>query len=131
MRQRGKISASQLNVINLQPHRDRVRAPHYLEPKQRDIFDEAVASMPANFFVQSDTILLGSLAQTTDHMLRLSTAMQHDSNLTKAWERLARVQALLLTKLRMTPRSRFGAKTTARRTSQPALSAYQLDDADT
>lgn len=67
----------------------------------------------------SDTQMLASLVQA----ITLVRKTARDARRIEAWDRAVRAQAMLSTKLRLTPQARTDAKTAARRQQGP-LSYY-------
>jgi hypothetical protein len=87
-------------------------APAGLTKQERALFEEVIASADSRYFVASDVPLLVSFVQAT-LLVRRTVNRPKQINV---WEKAVRVQALLATKLRLTPRSRMSAETAARRT---------------
>ncbi len=109
MRQRGRKSADQLS-INVSGTPPRLTAPSGLNAKERELFKELVSASEPDHFRETDIPLLVSLAQAT----LLAHKLGRNPNQVVGWEKACRVQAMLATKLRMTPQSRTDPKTIAR-----------------
>ena len=108
MRQRGRRSAASLAVINVTGTPPRPSPPPGLTKAERTLFAELVAA--SKHLTESDSQLLVSFAQAT---LTAQRAARDPSKI-DAWERAVRVQAMLATKLRLSPQSRTDPKTVGR-----------------
>jgi hypothetical protein len=95
--------------------------PAGLTNQERALFEEIIASADSRYFVASDVPLLVSFVQAT-LMVRRTVNRPTQINV---WEKAVRVQALLATKLRLTPRSRMSPETAARRAAGSANPAVQ------
>ena len=109
MRQRGRPSADVV-ALNLIAPASSLAAPAGLNAKERAIFNAIVAAVDPSHFRKSDVPLLHSYVQAVAMVRRLA----RDGNRIADWEKAARVQAMLATKLRLTPQTRLDAKTVAR-----------------
>jgi hypothetical protein len=74
------------------------------------LFDELVNACSARHFVESDLSLLSRFVTAT--IIARDTA--HDPNKIAMWERAVRMQATLVTRLRLSPQSRADPKTVGR-----------------
>jgi hypothetical protein len=109
MRQRGRRSAEAL-AINVSRAPSRLTAPSSLNAKERAQFEALIDASDPKHFRKSDIPLLVSLAQAA----LLSHKLGRDPDRIGEWEKVTRVQAMLATKLRLTPQSRTDPKTVAR-----------------
>jgi hypothetical protein len=114
MRQRGRKSSAELVTLpGIDVARTRLDPPRYLNKTERAIFVELASSA---HFVITDAGLLASLAQATVMARRAA----RDPAKLSTWERAVRVQAMLSTKLRLTPQARCDPKSVGRQ-QQPRL----------
>ena len=88
----------------------RLTAPAGLKSAERNLFEELVNAVAARHFQPADTSLIVSYVQAT--LLAHSTAGNPDQ--VAVWEKAARLQMALATKLRLTPQSRTDPKTQGR-----------------
>lgn len=84
--------------------------PKHLNAAERKLFRELIAVVDTRHFVKSDLPLLTTFVQAT-LMARFAA---HDPEQIATWERAARVQATLATRLRLAPQARTDPKTIAR-----------------
>jgi phage terminase small subunit len=112
MRQRGRKSANlvALNVEGLPP---RLTPPSHLTAKERKCFVDLVNATDPRHFTESDASLLVSYCQAT--LMAHAAARKQDA---KTFEKISRVQAMLATKLRLSPQARSDPKTIARQQQQ-------------
>ncbi|MGC1995195.1 MAG: hypothetical protein WA704_14785 [Pseudolabrys sp.] len=108
MRQRGRRSAAAEEVISVDGRSPPLQPPRYLNKAEKQVFAELAAT---RHFVPTDSGLLASLAQATVMARRAA----RDPANSAAWERSVKVQAMLSTKLRLTPQARTDPKTVGRR----------------
>jgi hypothetical protein len=111
MRQRGRRSAAAMLIkpqINGTP--SRLTPPPSLTNGERSAFIELVACCAPDHFRESDTPLLISYVQAT----AMARKIVHAPTKVAQWERAVRVQAMLATRLRLSPQSRTAPKTVAR-----------------
>src|SRR5262249_23008325 len=123
MRHRGQLSV----VTNMQAHQRQVQPSARLPAPERDLFNKVVQSMPPGFFQKSDRPLLESYVQATLAARCYVATFRdepYDAEVQKLWLQAVRLQTLLATKLRLTPRSRIGPKTTGRRLANPPVQTY-------
>src|SRR5262245_8637814 len=125
MRTRGRISASELTVIPLQPGRQRIRPPDNLDQIELRLFNQTIASMPANHFSAGDADLLVSYIRAVLHVRHYEKELATDKSLLKHWSQATKVQAQLASRLRLCPQARTTAKTAGRtHINQPPISYY-------
>jgi hypothetical protein len=110
MLQRGRRSSNSLAQPNVDGKPARLSPPTSLTPKEREVFVDLVAAVDARHFRESDLPLLISYVQAS--VMAQAAARKGD---TKTWERVTRVQAMLATKLRVSPQTRLDPRTVARR----------------
>jgi len=121
MRQRGQLSV----VTNIDAHQ--VQPPARLLPVERNLFNKVVASMPLGFYEKSDIPMLVNYVQTRLFVRYYLDALREDTfnmDLQKSYTQFVRLQTTLETKLRLTPHSRIGPKTTARHQANPPVQSY-------
>jgi hypothetical protein len=109
MRQRGRKSTASLAIVtDVNGARPQLDPPRYLNKAERSLFVE-LASASAHFRV-TDVPLLASLAQAT----LIARRSARDPAKLATWERAVRMQAMLSTRLRLTPQARTDPKTVGR-----------------
>jgi hypothetical protein len=118
MRQRGRRSAASLTMVNVDGRPSRLEPPAYLSEAESKLFVAIVGSCAPEQFIESDLPLLVSFIQAT--LMARDTV--YAANKITLWEKAVRAQAMLATKLRLTPHSRIPAKTVGR---QPQYSGPQ------
>ena len=109
MRQRGRKSEASLSVISVDGRPSRLEPPRHLNKTEKAVFIELATT--AGHFVPTDAGLLASLAQAT--VMARNAARDPDKSV--VWERAVKMQAMLSTKLRLTPQARCDPKTVGRR----------------
>src|SRR5262245_39841823 len=125
MRTRGRISASELTVIPVQPGKYHIRPPDNLDSTELRLFNQTVASMPANHFSAGDADLLVTYVRAVLHVRQYEKELAADKTLIKHWTQATRVQAQLASRLRLCPQARTTAKTAGRtHANQPPMSYY-------
>ena len=124
MRQRGRRSAAALEVINVDGRPSRLQPPRYLNKIETAVFVELAAT---GHFVPTDTGLLASLAQATI----MARKAARDPAKLSVWERAVRVQAMLSTKLRLTPQARTDPKTVGRQQQRGYPAPWEWEKNDT
>jgi phage terminase small subunit len=97
----------------------RIQPPNWLEPDHKRLFVEIVTQCPVNHFSQADAELLASFCAAT---LLARYAMKN--NKITEWEKAVRQQAILATKLRLTPSSRSKAERAGTAFRGHNISAY-------
>jgi hypothetical protein len=122
----GRPSADDLNVVPLYPSGSRVQTPDDLAPSEAALFRHLVRSCAPDHFVASDVPLLVSFVQATLMARRSAKAMTKNPKLAPMWERCARVQATLATRLRLAPQARIDPATLTRRREKTPPSVYDL-----
>ena len=115
MRQRGRRSSASLAILpNVDDMPSRLTVPSHLSDNERRLFAELVRSCAANHFVKSDTVLLTSFVQATLMVRRAAVGMVGDLSQVGIFEKGVKLQAVLATRLRLSPQSRTDPKTTGR-----------------
>jgi hypothetical protein len=94
-------------VINVDGRPPRLQPPRYLNKTEKAVFTELAAT---GHFVPTDAALLASLAQATV----MARKAARDPAKSAVWERAVKMQAMLSTKLRLTPQARIDPKTVGR-----------------
>jgi hypothetical protein len=102
-----------LSVVSIAAERPRLQPPPSLNEDEQQIFIELAGH--AGHLKPADTALLASLAQA----IVLARRLAHDPTKVAEWERATRAQAMLSTKLRMTPQSRTDSRAAGRHQQQP------------
>ena len=102
MRQRGRKSATNLALIDVTGTPPRLTTPAGLTKVERSLFDFIVDASPPHHFTDSDQPLLLSYVQAC--LIARSSAKIPTK--VSVWERAVRVQAMLATKLRLSPQTR-------------------------
>jgi hypothetical protein len=132
LQQRGRKTIGHRAGIAVNGDPPRLEPPSCLSKPERRLFAEIVAVAPAQQFVASDAPLLASYVQAC--LLARSAVRRagKDARALSTWEKASRVQAMLATRLRLSPHSRVDPKVIGRHQPQQRLSAYEqmrLDDA--
>jgi hypothetical protein len=117
---RGRLSSADLAIIPFEPDVSPVSPPSNLKANERKLFCEIVASVPAYHFSVSDQYLLASFVRVTlvvDHAAKnLSKASDKTRPARmKVLDQAIKMQALLASKLRLTPQARVDSKVLARK----------------
>jgi hypothetical protein len=94
-------------------HRSRLEPPPGLAKREREVFIGLAAQ--AGHLKATDAALLASLAQA----IVLSRRLARDPAKVSEWEKAVRAQAMLSTKLRMTPQSRTDSRAAGRHQQEP------------
>ncbi len=111
MRQPGRISAAAMATATPRDRKSpRLEPPSFLSDAGRLLFIDLVASCEARHFVRSDVELLATFVACT-LVVRQTAGNLETFN---QWEKAARLQASLATRLRLTPSSRLDPKTVGR-----------------
>jgi hypothetical protein len=111
MRQRGRKSAEILSVPNAAGRPSRLDPPDYLSKPAKTVFNDIVMSVDAEHFRECDVPLIASLA----HATLMARTMAKNPTKIDQWEKAVRTQAMLSTRLRLTPQSRIDPKTVGRK----------------
>jgi len=124
MAQRGRRSQASLEIPAVLNGADpRLDPPSFLNADERRVFIELTAS--ASHLRTADTPLIASLAQATVLARR---AVRKPDDL-QIWERAVRIQAMLSTRLRLTPQARTHPANIGRQQqSMRRPSAYDMID---
>lgn len=117
MLQRGRKSTDQLALRVVDGSRPQLQPPASLSKAERAMFLDLAAT--AHHLGPSDTQMLASPVQA----ITLVRKTARDARRIEAWDRAVRAQAMLSTKLRLTPQARTMPRTAARRQQGP-LSYY-------
>ena len=115
MKQRGRKSAASLAALSIDGQPLRLDPPADLSDAERNVFVEVTNACGSRHFVASDLPLLVSFAQTTVIARGAATSAASDLQALAVWEKAVRLQAMLATRLRLSPQSRLDPKTVARR----------------
>jgi hypothetical protein len=118
MRQRGRKSAANLVTFPVIELRSRLEPPRSLTKRERETFTELTAH--ASHLKPADAPLLASLAQS----IILSRRLARDPARVTEWEKAVRAQAMLSTKLRMTPQSRTDSRAAGRQQPTPGADPW-------
>ncbi|MGB8106741.1 MAG: hypothetical protein WCF47_20950 [Pseudolabrys sp.] len=125
MRQRGRKSSADLSTLPvIDAALMRLAPPHYLNKTEAAVFTELAAT---GHFVPTDAGLLASLAQAT--VMACNAA--RDPAKSVVWERAVKMQAMLSTKLRLTPQSRTDPKTVGRQPQRGYPAPWEWEKNDT
>ena len=108
MRQRGRKSADNLVTFPVIENQSRLELPRGLTKREREVFVKLAAQ--AGHLKPCDAPLLASLAQS----IILSRRLARDPARISEWEKTIRAQAMLATKLRLTPQSRTDSRAAGR-----------------
>jgi hypothetical protein len=117
MAQRGRKSAEELGLAVIDIQSQRLKPPAYLKKEERVIFEQVVNHSAPMHFKENEAPLL-ALYCTSIHLARFyagnigsegDTGHNH-----KQWVENARLSASLVTKLRLTPQTRFDARAAER-----------------
>ena len=123
---RGRKTPGDLAALAVNGDGPRLEPPAYLTEPERALFAELVAVCPAQQFVASDVPLLASYVQATILARSAVKRAGKDSRALSTWEKATKVQAMLSTKLRLTPHSRTDPKTIGHHVrAQRPLSVYE------
>jgi hypothetical protein len=113
MRQRGRKSTANLVTFPVIEHRSQLEPPRSLTKREREVFIELAGH--AAHLKPADGALLAALVQS----IILSRRLARDPAKVGEWEKAVRAQAMLSTKLRMTPQSRTDARAAGRKQQTP------------
>jgi|SoiMethySBSTD1v2_1073268.scaffolds.fasta_scaffold1440016_1 hypothetical protein len=116
MRQRGRRSSEHLEMIAVHGRPSKLEPPAYLTDPERELFEELIAGSAPEHFRVTDLPVLVSLVQCT----LLARSVGRDPDQIAGFEKAARLQATLATKLRLTPQSRYDPKNIGRQQLLPA-----------
>jgi hypothetical protein len=111
---RGRKSASDLAVINVNGDPPRLDPPSDLTDDERSLFVQIVEACSPKHFAPIDLPILLSFIQSILLSRQAVKNAAKDAGALALWEKATRMQATLATRLRLAPQSRFDAKTTAR-----------------
>jgi hypothetical protein len=117
MKQRGRKSeAANTTPFSVDHGPSGLHPPAHLTAKEAKLFHDVVSNVPSTQFSRSDVYLLTTFTQVTVLLEDAVSAVRKDTqpqNL-KALNDLAKTQAMLATKLRLSTQSRTNAVNTAR-----------------
>src|SRR5262245_49283242 len=123
MKQRGRQSQASREIPAVNGFDCRLDPPPFLNADERQVFIELAAS--AGHLRHADVPLIASLAQATV-IARRSVRKPGDL---AAWERAVKIQAMLSTRLRLTPQARSNAgKVGRQQQNMRRPSAYAMID---
>jgi len=101
----------------------RLTPPSFLTNAEQSLFSEIVNGTDARHFVEADTPLIVSFVKAT---LLARDAPDLSDEAFAAWEKAVRVQAMLATKLRLSPQTRLDAKTAKRHEQPPGPHTWEI-----
>lgn len=114
MTKRGRQSAEDVQteaaIAHLKASTQPIEPPDHLEGDVRRVFCETVASVSRSHFTDGDIPMLETFAKAT-----LCTRKLEDF---ADWEKAARLQASLATRLRLTPQSRYDTRAAGRKANE-------------
>ncbi len=116
MQQRGRTSAASLvghPAVDGEP--PRLEPPAHLTHDEETLFAEIVHACSPRHFVVSDTVLLETFVRATLLARHAIKGAAKDAAALSVWEKAARIQAMLATRLRLAPQSRADPKSITRR----------------
>src|SRR5215475_14354867 len=105
MRKRGRKSADELAVINVNGDPPRLDPPVTLTDPERALFVEIVEACSPKHFVPSDLPILVSFIQSTLLSRQAIKEAAKDGKAVAIWEKATRMQATLATRLRLSPQA--------------------------
>jgi hypothetical protein len=114
MRQRGRKSAASAAVPNVTGEPLPLKPPAGLNRAEQSLFAQVISACSPLHFVESDLPLLVSFVQST---LMVRRAVRDPAKVA-VWEKAVRVQAMLATRLRLSPQARTDPKTIGRHMPQ-------------
>lgn len=127
MEQRGRKSSEKLGIL-VDGQAARLDPPEELSEAERAIFVEVTDACNPRHFAMSDLPLLTSFVQTTVIARNAAASALNDMQALAVWEKAVRLQAMLATRLRLSPQSRLDPKTVARRQPSPLPRPWELTD---
>jgi hypothetical protein len=116
MRQRGRKSAANLTVLQVDGAPYRVQAPPGLIKAERVLFDQIVGACSPKHFTESDASLLVTYCQA---VLQARRAARNPKAF-HIWEKCAKLQATLAVRLRLSPSTRHDPKLVGRAATRAA-----------
>src|SRR3974390_832058 len=119
MLKRGRKSAVELGSLCVDGEPPRLDPPAHLTDGERSLFLELVGACSPRHFVPSDLPLLISFVQATLLARQAVVKAATDATALATWEKAARMQATLATRLRLAPQSRSDPKNVARQQPRP------------
>jgi hypothetical protein len=114
MRQRGRKSAASVDLPNVNGDPPRLDPPSSLTNDERSLFVEITEASGPRHFVGSDLPLLVSYVQATLLSRQAIKDVAKEAAALALWEKAVRVQAMLATRLRLSPQARTDPKTIGR-----------------
>jgi len=124
MRKRGRPSVEDLITKPAAYPIRLLQPPPSLTATEAQLFREMVVSCAADHFVPSDAPLLATYCQAAVLLRGAAKRMHKDPAAVAIWEKGARVQATLATRLRLAPQARSDPRTIARHAATHRPSAY-------
>jgi hypothetical protein len=109
MTQRGRRSAANLAVLRVDGRPPPLEPPRDLTGDERLLFDEIVSASDTRGLVKTDLPLLVSFVQVTTIARNAARGGKID-----VFEKCVRMQAMLATRLRLSPQARITARTAGR-----------------
>ena len=119
MLQRGKKTSGNLAALTLTGDPLRPKPPSFLTTRERRLFTEIIDACDPRHFRAQDLPMLSSYVQTCFLVRTAVKYAAHDPKMLTVWEKAARMQMALATKLRLTPQARTDPRTLARKSLPP------------
>jgi hypothetical protein len=107
-------SAAELQIVPIERHLPRIKAPASLDQAERQLFEKIVAQCPPMHFHQSDESILISYVQCIVLCDLAYQAALTSPDQVQAWERATKMLVALSVKLRLNPHSRVDPRTLTR-----------------
>jgi hypothetical protein len=104
-------SPASFEVVAVDGKPDRLSPPSHLNKAERTLFSEIVGAVDPRHFIEGDLPLQCSYVNAT----LIARKASRDESKINVWEKATRMQAMLATRLRLSPQSRLDPKTVARR----------------
>ena len=134
MKQRGRKSAANLEVITVDGSPDQLQPPDHLSADERQRFTEIIANCDARHFRPSDTTLLcrfveaDALAERAAKELRKHPVVKgRPSPWLAVQEKSVRALTALAIRLRLSPQGRIDAKAMGRREPRLRITPWEWD----
>src|SRR5262245_14199883 len=127
MRKRGRPSSASLVAFpGVTDTSARLTPPSFLTNAEQSLFSEIVNGTDARHFVASDLPLLASYVKAS---LLARDAPDLSDEAFAAWEKAVRVQAMLATKLRLSPQTRLDPETVKLREERLGPVTWEIPEA--
>jgi phage terminase small subunit len=115
MAQRGRKKSGNIVALRVDGSPPPLQPPSFLNAGERKVFRELINSVDTRHFVAADLPLLVSFVQAT----LMSRKTARNPKQIAAWEKSVRVMAMLATRLRISPQSRYDNRAAARQLDGP------------